>query len=100
MEAYVFPAISATVALLALIVAFVGMLRNSKNDTTADAASHAEVITKLDFIINDTKELKAEIRSNREEVSRLRTRVEHAVDMAEAAHRRMDRAGIDKAEHE
>lgn len=93
MESYVLPAISCVIALIALVSTI-------NKDGNEGAASHAEVITKLDFIINDTKDLKAEMRSSRDEISRLRTKVEHATERAEAAHRRLDRAGIDSSHDE
>ena len=90
------------VSALACGAAIVGVIRNSKKDTSESAAEGAVVVTKLDFIGNDLKDLKAEYRATRNEVKeahdlaeRARERANEAYEHADAAHRRLDRTKID-----
>ena len=83
------------VSALACGAALMGALRNTKKDTGEDAAKDARVMTELKFIGNDLKDIKAEYRSTREELKDIRGIAEHANERAEAAHHRLDRAGID-----
>lgn len=94
--------IALLVSALACGAALSGAFRNSKKDTSDDAAESAVVVTKLDFIGNDLKDLKAEYRATRNEVKeahdlaeRARERANEAYEHADAAHRRLDRTKID-----
>lgn len=73
------------VSALACFAGLAGMARNSRRDIGTDAAESATVVTKLDFIGNDLKDLKAEYRVTRDEAREAR-------DLAERAHVRADEA--------
>lgn len=97
--------IALLISAMACGAALVGAFRNSRKDTSADAAEGAVVVTKLDFIGNDLKDLKAEYRATRNEVKeahdlaeRARERANEAYEHADAAHRRLDRSKVDTQE--
>ena len=100
------PAVSAAVAVMGALVALATYARGGKQELRGDAAQRAETNLKLDFIGNDIKDIKAEnrrtaseIREIREnsaaEIGEVREIALYARDRADAAHNRMDRAGID-----
>jgi len=66
-----------------------------KKDEGEDRASNATVLTKLEFISDDLKDIKAEYRATTDELKKVREIAEHAVERANAAHNRLDRAKID-----
>ena len=97
---------SVIVAVLSVIFAMLTYARGGRQLVQGDAAERAETITKLDFIANDLKDIKAdgrqrdkELKSMRDafntELKSIRDTATHAHERAEAAHRRIDRAGID-----
>lgn len=97
------PAITILLAILSLIIAFATWLSKTKNDRGIDKAEDARVITKLEFISDDVKDIKADYRSFRTELNEVKTIAVHASERAEAAHNRLDRmdAGIEgSSKHE
>lgn len=99
-------AVSITVAVMSAVIAIATYVRGGKQVVQGDAAERAEMSLKLEFISNDLKDIKAE---DRRRVSELReVREQHVTDInelrgliiiaqehADAAHDRLDRAGID-----
>ncbi len=88
--------ISLGIAGFAALVAFVTYLRGNVRADRQDAETQAETSTKLDFIANDLKDIKAENRRYSSELRDVREIAVHARERADAAHERLDRAGIDK----
>lgn len=88
-------AVSITIAAMAAVIALATYVRGGKSEAKGDAAKDAEVITKLDFIGNDLKDIKADNRRTKSEVNEVRQIAMHAQERADAAHNRLDRAGID-----
>lgn len=76
-------------------VAFVAMLRNSSKDAAADKAFMAKMSAQLDAIEVTVQEIKAEMHAAEKEAEETRAIALYARDRAEAAHNRLDRAGVD-----
>ena len=102
-------AVSLTVAIMGALIALATYLRNGKKDAKAESQREAsrdaeivkrdtEIMTKLDFLGNDLKDIKADNRRTRDEVAEVRKIAQHASERADAAHRRLDRAGVDAKE--
>lgn len=91
-----------TIAIAAgtLTIAFVTWLSKSKNETGDIKAEDARLFTKLEFIGDDVKDIKAEYRNFRNELTEVRGIASHADDRAEAAHRRLDRLETNNGIHE
>lgn len=77
-------------------IAFAVFMRNSRHDSGKQDQHNAEVVTKLDFIGEDVKDVKADQRAFQSQINDVRTIAINAYDKAESAHNRLDRAGIDK----
>ena len=78
---------SLVVAALALLAA---IFRNGKQDSSAEAASDAAVLVKLENIQNGVTEIKADMKGVRTEVSELRERVAQVEASTKQAHHRID----------
>lgn len=69
--------------------------RNDRKDTeqkTEDrAATHAMLITKLENIADDVKEIKRDYRETRGEVKKLYERIAAVEESAKSCHKRLDR---------
>ena len=87
--------ISLTIAGFAALVAFVTYLRGNVREDKHAAEDRAETSTKLDIISNDIKDIKAENRRYSSELRDVHEIAVHARERADAAHERLDRAGID-----
>lgn len=83
--------IGGIVTIASLAIAFASFFAKAKNDRGEDMAKDAKVMTKLDFIADDVKDIKAEYRNIRTQVDDVRSTANHAVERAEAAHNRIDR---------
>lgn len=99
-------AVSVTVAVMSALQALATYIRGGKQVVKGDAAERAETNLKLEFIGNDIKDIKAENRRTASDIQKMRENHNtelgevrdialHAQERAEAAHNRMDRAGID-----
>ena len=89
---------TAVIALLGLVVSFATWLSKTKQDSGKQDAHNAVVVTKLDGIGDNVNEIKEEMRTFRKDLEDVRKIATHASERAEAAHNRLDRAGIDKHE--
>ena len=78
------------VAIIGCIVGLAGWYRNSKEDSEEQATRSAEIATKLDFLANDTKDVKAELRAQRSDNMETKQIALNAKASAEAAHDRLD----------
>lgn len=92
----ILPYFTACIALLSLVVAFVTWLNKTKQDSGKQDAHNASISTKLDFIGEDVKDIKADQRSSRQEIAEVRNIATHASERAEAAHNRLDRIHIEE----
>lgn len=87
------------VAVLSLVIAFATWVSKSKQDYGKQDAHNASVLTKLDFISEDVKDVKADQRSFRQEINEVRNIATHASERAEAAHNRLDRLCAEEEEN-
>lgn len=90
--------ITAIIALLGLVVSFATWLSKTKQDSGKQDAQNAIVNTKLDSIVDKVSEIKEDQRTFRADLEDVKAVAVHASERAEAAHNRLDRAGIDKHE--
>ena len=56
------------ISLVALAVAFIGLLMNSRKDTRQDAAETARTQAKLDSLINGVDEIRLEMKSMQKDI--------------------------------
>ena len=64
--------------------------RNEKKDTQEETAASTAVMMKLENIADDLKEIKAENRNFREDISMLRERVAKVESSLKSYHKRLD----------
>lgn len=83
------------IALLSLIVAFSGWLSNTKKDSAKQDAQHAILVTKVDQNLQVQQEIKDELKRQSKKIDEVDHTAHHALERAEAAHNRLNRAGID-----
>lgn len=95
MSADVITAITITIAVLGFIVALATYSRGGKTSAKEDGENDGRVLARLDSIDNGIRDIKAENRAIRSELTDVRDIAQHAVERAEAAHSRLDRAGVD-----
>lgn len=88
-------AVSLTIAVMGALIALATYVRGGKHEVKDDAAQDAQVLTKLDFMSNDLKDIKADNRRMKGDLVEVREIALHAQERADAAHNRLDRAGID-----
>lgn len=119
MADYTFGLIGCIVGILGIVVTFATLYNSRKDKHGMDIKDNVEIhsglqsqidtinavqITRLDSIDNGIRDLKAENRSMRGEITKLRDdlrdeirethdEARHATELAEAAHRRLDRIG-------
>lgn len=89
MPDYVF--VSTAVGVIGMLVGLVSFLSGREKDSNGKASFNAEVKTKLDFIGEDVKDIKAESRLVRTELYEVRETASNALKLAENAHERIDR---------
>lgn len=96
----VITAITTTVAILAFVVAFATYIRDGKNDmrdeTREESENTGRILSRLDGIDAGIRDIKAENRLMRDEIKEVREIAQKAKSLAESAHSRLDRSGIDK----
>lgn len=78
------------VAIIGCLVGLAGWSRNSKEDAENGEKRTSTIETKLDFISEDIKDTKAEIRAQRSEMSETKQLAITAMAKAESAHDRLD----------
>ena len=82
--------ISIAIAIIGCLVGAAGWLRNTRADASQQKASESEIKTKLDFMSNDIKEVKVDIRSFNRDLQDVRTIAVAAKADAERANTRID----------
>ena len=84
------------IAFCAFLVGFAGLLSNSRKDAAKNESIQSEIRTSLDFIKEKLTSLDKKFDSLEEKEQETREIAIYARDRAEAAHSRLDRAGIDQ----
>lgn len=75
----------------ALIIAFLGLVLNSRKETRTDAATTAQIQAKLDNLITGVNDIRVEVRSMREIISDHSERLAKAEMMLQSAVHRLDK---------
>ena len=83
--------ISIIIAIVGCLVGAAGWLRNTRSDAGQQKATESEIKTKLDFMSNDIKDVKVDIRSFNRDLQDVRTIAVTAEAEAERANTRIDR---------
>lgn len=83
-------------AIIGCIVAVSGVGSRQRNEVKQEEHHITTISTKLDFIGEDIKDVKAEQRVFQRDMNDVRNLAMRASERAEAAHRRLDRIGLDK----
>lgn len=82
--------VSAAVALASLVVAIVAAASSRSRANAKAEGRISEVLTKLDFIADDLKEIKANYRKMADELQNVRDMAVAARESAKNAHKRLD----------
>lgn len=83
--------ISIIIAIIGCLVGAAGWLRNVRTDANQQKATESEIKTKLDFMSNDIKEVKIDVRSFTRDLQDVRTIAVTAETEAKRANTRIDR---------
>lgn len=83
--------ISIIIAIVGCLVGAAGWLRNTRTDASQQKAAESEIKTKLDFMSNDIKEVKVDIRSFSRDLQDVKTIAIAAEAEAKRANTRIDR---------
>jgi len=78
------------ISLGALLVAFIGLILNSRKDTRSDAAQNATTQTKLDNLITGVTDIRVEVRSMRSDINDHSERLARVEARAESNTHRLD----------
>jgi len=82
--------ISIIIAIVGCLVGAAGWLRNTRTDAGQQKAVESEIKTKLDFMSNDIKEVKVDVRSFSRDLQEVRTIAISAEAEAKRANARID----------
>lgn len=82
--------ISIIIAIVGCLVGAAGWLRNTRTDANQQKATESEIKTKLDFMSNDIKEVKVDVRSFSRDLQDVRTIAISAEAEAKRANTRID----------
>ena len=83
--------ISIIVAIIGCLVGAAGWLRNTRTDASQQKATESEIKTKLDFMSNDIKEVKVDVRSFSRDLQEVRAIAITAEADAKRANDRIDK---------
>jgi hypothetical protein len=78
------------IAALALIVAFGGLILNSRKESRTDAASMAEIKTGLNTVNSGVNEIRVDLRKIQEDLNEHTDRLARVETLAETCSRRLD----------
>ena len=99
------PTLDGSITLLTFVIGLIGCVlavsgAGSRQRDEAKKEEHyiTTISTKLDFISEDVKDVKADQRTFQRDINEVRTIAMEAKSRADAAHRRLDRIGLDKPE--
>lgn len=87
------------IAIIGCIISVSGVSYRQRNEAKKDEHYITTISTKLDFISEDVKDVKADQRSFQRDINEIRNIAINAKERADAAHRRLDRIGLDADEH-
>lgn len=82
--------ISIIIAVIGCLVGAAGWLRNTRTDASQQKAAESEIKTKLDFMSNDIKEVKVDVRAFSRDLQDVRTIAISAEAEAKRANTRID----------
>lgn len=82
--------ISVIIAIIGCLVGAAGWLRNTRTDASQQKAAESEIKTKLDFMSNDIKEVKVDVRAFSRDLQDVRTIAISAEAEAKRANSRID----------
>lgn len=91
--------ITFVIAIIGCIVSLSGVASRQRNEAKSEEHYITTISTKLDFISEDVKDVKADQRAFQRDINEIRTLAMDAKTRADAAHRRLDQLGLDKNEH-
>lgn len=83
--------ISIIIAIIGCLVGAAGWLRNTRADASQQKATESEIKTKLDFMSNDIKEVKVDVRSFSRDLQEVRNIAIAAEADAKRANSRIDK---------
>lgn len=99
------PTLEGSITVLTFVIAIIGCVISVSNvgSKQRDEAKKEEhyittISTKLDFISEDVKDVKADQRAFQRDINEVRAIATNARERADAAHRRLDQIGLDKPE--
>lgn len=78
------------VSIGALIVAFLGLILNSRKETRSDAATMAEIKTSLSTVSNGVNEIRVDLRTMRDSLNEHTDRLARVETLAETNAHRLD----------
>jgi hypothetical protein len=87
--------ISLIIAFLGVCIAFATSMSNARKDASKAEGRMGEIITKLDFISDDLKDIKADYRRISVELQEVRDIAVRAQASAASAHKRIDSADLE-----
>lgn len=84
------------IAIIGCVIAVDGAGLKQRSEVKKEEHYITTISTKLDFISEDVKDVKADQRSFQRDINEIRSIAIHAKERAESAHRRLDCIGLDK----
>lgn len=84
------------IAIVGCIIAVAGAGSKQRDEAKKEEHYITTISTKLDFISEDVKDVKADQRAFRRDINEVRNIAMNAKERADAAHQRLDRIGLDK----
>lgn len=84
--------------IIGCVIGICAFFFDRRGEAKKDEHSITAVSTKLDFISEDVKDIKADQRAFQRDINDVRTIAMDAKNRADAAHRRLDMIGLDKPE--
>lgn len=91
-------AITFAIGIIGCVIAVTNFFADRSKEAKHDEHAITSVSTKLDFIGEDVKDIKADQRVFQRDINEVRGIALSAKERADAAHRRIDQIGLDRAE--
>ena len=82
--------ITLLVSIVGAIIAISDWIGGEKKKASAQESHNATVLTKLEFISDDLRDIKSDQKAFKQEVREARDIAQHALERAESAHSRLD----------
>ena len=93
-------AITFAIGIIGCVIAVTNFFSGKSQEVKSEEHTITTVSTKLDFIGEDVKDIKADQRVFQRDMNEIRSIAINARERADAAHRRLDRLGLDKPEEQ